>query len=165
MYYFLLLLITIFAKKIFTSKKNEKLGLWLLYLSIVFSNMGIPMLNYVLAEQTINELLYYTFLTVALSIIFLLYQRIIFRFKDKFSSEKIVSNLIAIPFGIILLISIIVIEKYDNFSYGLIGIGMLFLVGSIKQYQKITVYFEQKNADRYGKSLDILSNIKGKDKK
>ncbi|MBP2966710.1 hypothetical protein, partial [Acinetobacter baumannii] len=108
---------------------------------------------------------YYSFLTILLTIVFLGYQYVISKNRHKFSSEKIVNNLIAIPLVFLLLISIIVIEKYENFSYGLIGIGVLFLGATVKQYNKINFYFEQKNTDRYGESLDILSNLKEKKKK
>lgn len=68
--------------------------------------------------------------------------------------------MVGVPFVLVMIFSVFMIEKYEKFSVGLIVIGMLFSSGMLKQCPRIGAYFERKNMNRYGNSLNIVNKKK-----
>ncbi|MGX7201246.1 hypothetical protein BCR22_02580 [Enterococcus plantarum] len=160
-FFLTLMLMALIGKIFFKKKKNEVIGLWLLFITMILANFGIllvPFIGY--AEQTIGELLYYYMLTILVTLLFMVYVHLVYRYGRKRLSDKVIGIMVGVPFVLVMIFSIFMIEKYGNFSVGLIGIGMLFLSGTLKQYPRIGAYFEQKNMNRYGNSLDIVNKKK-----
>ncbi|WP_413536869.1 hypothetical protein [Carnobacterium divergens] len=157
-FFLTLMLMALLGKNFFKKKKNEVIGLWLLFITMILANFGIllvPFIGY--AEQTIGEFLYYCMLTILVTLLFMAYVHLVYRYGRKRLSDKVIGIMVGVPFVLVMVFSIFMIEKYENFSVGLIGIGMLFLSGTLKQYPRISAYFEQKNMKRYGNSLDIVN--------
>lgn len=165
-FFLTLMLMGILGKKFFKKKKYEVIGLWLLFVTMVLANLGIPLVPFIgYAEQSLGELLYYCLLTILATLLFMSYVHLVYSYGRKKLSDKTKGTMVGVPFVLIMVFSIFMIEKYENFSVGLIGVGMLFLSGTLKQYPRIGAYTKQKNMKRYGNSLDIVNKKKEGEKK
>ena len=164
---FVLLLAVVIGKRIFVSKKNEKLGLWLLYLNMVFSFIGFPLFTYATeVSQSLEMFLSNCLKIFFASLIINIYFIIMRKYVRKFFSERIYAYVAGIP--VVLFISIPAILMFlddENFGKALVWCGVICLSLTMAQYPRINAYFEQKNTNRYGNSLEIMNQKKEEYKK
>lgn len=159
----ILVIMVLIGKKIFTSKINEKLGLYLLYLSTLLFPVSFLLLNFaVKLSITLKDLVFH--ISIMLLISLLLVNLVMARkYGKKYFSDTILNYIVFVP--IFLVVAIPLIANSDDMTTTFIGLGASMECVFATQYPRIAKFFEQNEIDRYGKSLDILSKIKEKDKK
>lgn len=158
-----LLVIGIIGKHYFLSEKYKKMGLWMLYLSMMIATIGFPLLAYISeVTQNVETFIFNCIIMFSLSVIMIIYMITVGKYGRKFFSENTLAYVIMIP---VLLIVPIIKYGVEDFFNAFVGIGAFFLVGTMAQYKRIGAYFEQKNMKRYGNSLDIVNKKKEGGKK
>lgn len=165
LFLFLLVIVTI-GNQCFVSGKYEKMGLWLLYLSMMIATIGFPLLSYIIdISQSFQSVVYNCAIIFFASIIVNAYFILMRKYGRKFFSERYFIHVALLPLIVLLFIPVILISVGDNFVSTLLWCGIIALSITMIQYQRIGFYLEQKNMKRYGNSLDIVNKKKKAEKK
>lgn len=163
--YSVLFIMTFIGKKKFVSRKNEKLGLYLLYISTLFIPISFLLLDFAIdVTKTFKNFMFNLSILLIISLTLFILLIIVKKYGEKYLPDNILAYLLATPIFLVMFISLITTDE-ENITNMFIGVGACIEIMLVIQYKRIAIYFEQKNTDRYGESLDILSNLKEKKKK
>lgn len=158
---FLVLAINIYiGKNIFEKKTNEKQGLLLLFFSIIIGPVGFPLIYFV-AEPSmkLSTFFYIYLLMLLLGIVIYSYTGFLRKYLKKIVNQKIYSIVAIVSILILLFIPALLMYK-ENYFYAFLYSGSLCLFFGILQYGRISAYYEQKEAKRYGDTVGMVERIK-----
>lgn len=165
-FYFVLLCLVLIAEKMFKKKINEKINLWLLYISSNLSILGFPILYYAVEDSLNMADLKESIVKIILSTVVIISVGYFIKLLIKYGGQKkIYTVLVSIFMLLVFLTPVIYIIFYDDFYHGIIYTSGILLAYSLIQLPKIDMYFKLKNIDRYGDSLSLIENKKKDDKK
>lgn len=149
-------------RSVFLSGKYEKLGLWLLYLSMISAIVGFPLIGYAgEVNQSFETLLKNCGLMFFIGVFMCLYIIVCGKYGRKLFSESALPYVVIVPVLLLLIVSTLLLDSSDSSAFPFVGIGGAVLSLVILQYKRIGVYFEQKNSNRYGSSVNIVKKEKG----